>query len=114
MATKDTDSEFAGFETVDSGYDEDEDVEWKDEWEEGELLEGELRDIIENAGANDNRVYKFSTAPGEYVMVWDCASIRRDFEMLDVSIGSVVKLRYEGEYETEHSNNGKDFTVGVR
>jgi len=114
MATKDTDSEFAGFETVDSGYDEDEDVEWKDKWKEGELLEGELRDIIENAGANDNRVYKFSTAPGEYVMVWDCASIRRDFDMLDVSVGSVVKLRYEGEYETEHSNNGKDFTVGVR
>lgn len=114
MATKNKDSEFAGFNTVDSDYDEDEDVEWKDNFDEGEILEGELRDIIENAGANDNRVYKFSTAPGEYVMVWDCASIRRDFDKLDVGVGDVVKLRYEGEYETEHSNNGKDFTVGVR
>jgi hypothetical protein len=114
MATEDSDSEFAGFQTAGSDYDEDEDVEWKDDWSEGDTLEGELRDVIKNAGANDNRLYKFCTAPGEYVMVWSCASIRRDFASLDVNVGDVVKLRYEGQYETDDGHSGKDFTVGVR
>jgi len=114
MATEESDPEFAGFQTVGSEYDDDEDVEWKDEWEEGEVLEGELRDIIENAGANNNRVYKLSTAPGEYVMVWHCASITNDFDRIGVEIGDVVKLRYDGEYETDDGHTGKGFTVGVR
>lgn len=114
MATEDQNSGFDDLNPVGSPNDEDEEVEWVD-LDDGESIVGELREVRENCGEHDSRVYKLATDIGEPLkLLWGKASIDRQMDAADVAPGEVVGIKNTGDtFETENGT-GAEYEVRVQ
>jgi len=112
MAAQDQSSDFDALEPVEVDDDtDDEDAEWID-LDEGESVVGEIREIKENCGDYDSRVYKIARGLGDVCLLWGKASIDRQIDSGDLGPGSVVGIKNTGEtYTTESGNEGTRYEV---
>ena len=85
-----------------SGNYDDDDAEWLD-LEPGQHVVGELRDVKENCGKNNSRVYKLARGIGDLVLLWGNNSLDRRFDDEDFSKGDVIAIRCTTEtYTNDH------------
>jgi hypothetical protein len=91
-------------------YEEINPSEWKPK-EEGDFIEGILKDKQENVGVNNSMLYSFETSDG-LVVVWGSAVL--DSRMVGASVGEKVKITYKGLGEAKGGHNApKIFKVEV-
>jgi hypothetical protein len=112
MATEDQSSGFDDLEPVESPDYEEEEVEWVD-LEDGESIVGELREVRENCGDNNSRVYKIADEIGEPLkLLWGKASIDRQVDQADLGPGDVIGIRNTGDsFETDNGYEGTVYEV---
>jgi hypothetical protein len=112
MASEETQSGFDDLEPVSSPDYDEENVEWID-LEEGETIVGELREIRDNCGENNSRVYKIADEIGEPLkLLWGKASINRQIDDSDLGPGSVIGIQNTGDtYETDSGYEGTVYEV---
>lgn len=109
-AEKQTDA-FDDLKPVDVPETDDDDLEWLD-LDDGESVVGEIREIKENCGEFNSRVYKISRGLGDVVLMWGKASIDRQIDAADLGAGDVVGIRNTGKsYSTDNGNEGIEFEV---
>lgn len=113
MATNDSEPDLSGFDFAEESNadDSDDDAEWLD-LDEGDHVVGELREVKENCGEFDSRVYTISRGPGDEVLMWGKASIDRGIDNLEAEPGDVVFIQNTGEqFETDDGNTGTRYKV---
>ena len=111
MATEDTPS-FDDLEPVQTADFDDDEAEWID-FEEGEIVTGDVVAVKENCGENDSRVYKLKTEVGHPpVLLWGKASINRQFDAADLGPGDYIGIKHTGEtFETDSGYEGVVYDV---
>ena len=110
MAAEQKPADFDALKPVETP-DDDEELEWID-LDEGDSLVGEIREIKENCGQYDSRVYKIARGLGDVVLMWGKASIDRQVDSADLGPGVVVGIRNTGDtYQTETGNEGTEYEV---
>ncbi len=84
--------------------------EWKPK-EDGDFIEGILKDKRENVGANNSMLYSLQTKEG-LVGVWGSAIL--DSRMIGVDVEDQIKITYKGLGEAKGGHNApKIFKVEV-
>jgi hypothetical protein len=116
MAAKEESSD--GFKKVStSSNSDDDDAEWIDLTNEKndaftESVEGEVREVKDNCGKYDSRIYKISRGPGDTVIFWGNASLDTQFDEAGLGPGDVIRFVNTGEtYETKSGHSGVRFDV---
>ena len=82
------------------------------EYEPGDSVRGIIVDLLYDVGEYANRVYKIQTED-EFLSVWGSSDLDKKMDKLKVSIGTKVKITFNGLVHTENGFNMKDFTVVV-
>lgn len=117
MATKDsmlmeTEIDIDGLDVAEGQGFDDEEVEWLDLDESGDLVAGELIQVRDNAGEFDSRLYKIESPDYDLpVCVWGNRSINGKVDRNGVSEGDTVLFRNTGESYKTKNGKGVEFEV---
>lgn len=101
-----------GREVPDSNFDDDEEVEWIDLREEGEMVEGTILEIQDDAGEYGSRVYKLESPDHDCpVLFWGKTDIDQKVGRAGLDLGDELGVRNSGE--TRETENGTQYVYNV-
>lgn len=84
-------------------FDED-DGEWVD-LNDGDVLQGELVRVVENAGKYDSRVYEIDTGLDENRLMWGNGSVDSQVDEAGIEPGDLIHIKRDGTYENKYGTH---------